>query len=124
LLISVLGNVIHSAAYGSFIPLRTGPATTGKLDSEVKEPQRFTADTICWIASCTKLMTTVAALQCVERGLLRLDADITDVLPELKDIDILLEMDDDGSGGRKPVLKKSKGKITLRCVTMCQILST
>jgi len=69
-------------------------------------------------------MTTVAALQCVERGLLRLDADITDVLPELKDIDILLEMDDDGSGGRKPVLKKSKGKITLRCVTMCQILST
>ena len=68
------------------------------------------------MASCTKLMTTVAALQCVERGLLRLDTDITDVLPELKDIDILVKMVDDGSGGKKPVLKKSKGKITLRYV--------
>lgn len=68
-------------------------------------------------------MTTVAALQCVERGLLRLDNDITDILPELKDIDILLEMVGNGSGGKKPVLKKSEGKITLRCVTICQILS-
>jgi CubicO group peptidase (beta-lactamase class C family) len=59
-------------------------------------------------------MTTVAALQCVERGLLRLDADITNILPELKDIDILLKMADDGSGGKKPILKKSVGKITLR----------
>lgn len=69
------------------------------------------------MASCTKLMTTVAALQCVERRLLHLDTDITDVLPELKNIDILLKMVDDGSGSEKPLLKKSEGKITLRCVT-------
>jgi len=107
LLISVAGNVIHSAAYGSYIP----------LDAEVVEGQKFTADTVCWMASCTKLMTTVAALQCVERRLLHLDTDITDVLPELKNIDILLKMVDDGSGSEKPLLKKSEGKITLRCVT-------
>lgn len=67
-------------------------------------------------------MTTVAALQCVERGLLSLDGDITNVLPELKDIDILLEMADDWSRGKKPILKKSKGKITLRFVTMRQMI--
>lgn len=61
-------------------------------------------------------MATVAAMQSVERGLLDLDADITDLLPELKDIDILLKFVDDGSGGKKPLLKKSKGKITLRYV--------
>jgi len=116
LIIPSPGNIIHSAAYGSYIPLQPRPAIAGKLNTEVIEPQKFTTDTVCWMASCTKLMTTVAALQCVERGLLRLDTDITDVLPELKDIDILVKMVDDGSGGKKPVLKKSKGKITLRCV--------
>jgi CubicO group peptidase (beta-lactamase class C family) len=116
LLIPSTGNKIHSAAYGSYIPLQPGQATAGKLDAEAVEPQNFTTDTVCWMASCTKLMTTVAALQCVERRLLCLDTDITDVLPELKDIDILLKMVDDGSGGKKPVLKKSKGMITLRCV--------
>jgi CubicO group peptidase (beta-lactamase class C family) len=88
------------------------------LGAEVVEPQKFTADTVCWMASCTKLMATVAAMQCVERGLLDLDADITDLLPELKDIDILLKFVDDGSGGKKPLLKKAKGKITLRYVAV------
>lgn len=64
-----------------------------------------------WIASCTKLMTTVAAMQCVERGLLSLDSDITDVLPEFKGIQILKGFDE--STG-KPILVDSKKTITLR----------
>ena len=33
-------------------------------------------DTVMWAASCTRLMTTVAAMQCVEKGLFTLDEDI------------------------------------------------
>ena len=39
------------------------------------------ADSPMWIASCTKLLTTIVALQCVERGLLALDADVSPILP-------------------------------------------
>ncbi|KZP11427.1 beta-lactamase [Athelia psychrophila] len=41
-------------------------------------------DSVFWIASCTKLLTTIAALQCVERGLFALDApaDVAHLLPE------------------------------------------
>ncbi len=43
------------------------------------------------LASCTKLLTSIAALQCVERGLLQLDEDVVRVLPEFKDIEIISE---------------------------------
>ncbi len=33
----------------------------------------MTDDTVCWIASMTKAITSVAAVQCVERGHLKLD---------------------------------------------------
>ena len=64
-----------------------------------------------WIASCTKISTTVAAMQCVERGQIELDGDITDVLTELKDIDILKGFDEDSG---KPILVKNTEPITLR----------
>jgi CubicO group peptidase (beta-lactamase class C family) len=46
-------------------------------------------DTLMWVASCTKLMTTVAVMQCVEKGLFTLDEDISRILPEWKSPDIL-----------------------------------
>jgi CubicO group peptidase (beta-lactamase class C family) len=67
-------------------------------------------DTPMWIASCTKLLTTISALQCVERGQVTLDEDITRLIPELKDIDIITAYDESG----KPTLVKAKNKITLR----------
>jgi CubicO group peptidase (beta-lactamase class C family) len=51
-------------------------------------------DTLMWVASCTKLMTTVAAMQCVEKGLFTLDENISRVLPEWKSPDILTGFDD------------------------------
>lgn len=113
------GNVIHSAAFGSYVPLPPAPssATKPELGSKMVAPRKFNADTVCWMASCTKLMATVAVMQCVESGLLSLDADITNLLPELKDIDIMLKFVDDGAGGKKPLLRKSEGKITLRCAS-------
>jgi CubicO group peptidase (beta-lactamase class C family) len=63
------------------------------------------------LASCTKLMTSISALQCVERGLFGLDVDVSSVLPELKDIQIITGFDE--STG-EAIMKKAENKITLR----------
>lgn len=64
-----------------------------------------------WLASCSKLATTVAALQCVERGLFSLDstADIERLLPEWANPEVL-SFAEDGSCTTTP----AKEKITLR----------
>ena len=53
-----------------------------------------------WIASCTKLLTSLAALQCVERGLLTKDGDISQAHPDLAPLGkmkVLQGFNDDGS---------------------------
>ena len=67
-------------------------------------------NTVMWIASFTKLLTAVAALQCVERGSLQLDSDVGDTWAPLKSMDILKGWDDDG----KPIFDKAKVIVTLR----------
>ena len=66
-------------------------------------------DTTFCIASSTKLATSVAAMQCVERGLIGLDDDVTDVLPELKNAQIFAGIEDGN-----PVMKKVQNTVTLR----------
>lgn len=70
-----------------------------------KEP--MTMDTVFWIASCTKLLATMACMQAVEQGKLNLDdaQQVYKACPELKDVKVL---QDDGS------LKDKKNDITLR----------
>src|SRR6266536_4245355 len=68
-----------------------------------------------WVASCTKLMTTIAALQCVEKGLFTLDEDVSRIVSELKDPEIITGFDE-ASG--KPKLVKAKNTITLRRMLM------
>ena len=65
-----------------------------------------------WVVSCTKLVTAVAALQCVERGLFSLEnaSDVDRLLPEWKDPEILTGWADDG----KPILRPATEKITLK----------
>jgi CubicO group peptidase (beta-lactamase class C family) len=70
----------------------------------------MTPDTVCWIASMTKALTSVAALQQVEAGRLKLDAPIAEVLPELASPQVLEGFDADG----KARLRPAKGAITLR----------
>lgn len=67
-----------------------------------------------WMASCTKLATTVAAMQCVEQGLLKLDDAVYDFLPELKVLKILTGFEEDGNGDDTPVLVENTKAITLR----------
>jgi len=62
------------------------------------------------LASCTKLMTTIAALQCVERGQIGLDDPVSVILPELKEKEIITGFNADGS----LTYQKAKNEITLR----------
>ncbi|KAJ1335637.1 methyl acetate hydrolase [Microdochium nivale] len=67
-------------------------------------------DSVMWIASCTKVITSIAAMQCCERGTLTLDGPIYDVLPELENLPVLEGFKDDGS----PILAPHKNTMTLR----------
>jgi CubicO group peptidase (beta-lactamase class C family) len=60
-------------------------------------------------------MTTVCVMQCVERGILKLDEDVSETwLPEFDDIGILKSMEGDKDGNEQPIYKKRTQKITLR----------
>src|SRR5216110_3450940 len=61
-------------------------------------------DSVIWIASMTKAVTAVAAMQLVERGKLSLDAPAADVVPELAAKGVLEGFDAKGQAiARKPV---------------------
>ena len=67
--------------------------------------------TVLSIASCTKLMTAIAVLQCVENGKLKLDDDVYGILPELESLEIITGIDQEDG---KPLLKPRSSHITLR----------
>lgn len=48
-------------------------------------------DTSMRIMSCTKLITATCALQCVERGLIGLDDDVSVYVPKLRDLWVLVD---------------------------------
>jgi methyl acetate hydrolase len=70
----------------------------------------MSTDTVFWIASMTKAITSIAAMQLVEQGKLALDHQIGDVLPELSAPQVFEGFDP--SGG--PRLRPAKRSITLR----------
>ncbi|KAF2869650.1 beta-lactamase/transpeptidase-like protein [Massariosphaeria phaeospora] len=92
------GQTLHASAAGvqSLKPGSTRP---------------FQLDTVCAIASMTKLMTAIAALQCVERGLLDLDASVKDRLPGIARYGIITGFDDEKN---EAVLTPEATPITLR----------
>ncbi|HZL00266.1 MAG TPA: serine hydrolase domain-containing protein [Caulobacteraceae bacterium] len=61
------------------------------------DPAPMTADTVFWIASMTKLVTSIAALQLVEEGVLALDQPVAEVRPEFADLPILEGFDAAGA---------------------------
>ena len=78
------------------------------LLSGEKKPQQL--DDICFLASATKLLTTIAALKCVEQGLLSLDGELSSIMPELAEKQVLTGFDDNGEAILEPV----KSPITLK----------
>ncbi|KAF5332035.1 hypothetical protein D9758_014589 [Tetrapyrgos nigripes] len=91
---------------------KSGPVVQEAFGFKSLKPDaaKVDLDTTFWVASCTKLMTSIAALQLVEKGLVDLDEDITRVLHEWKDAKILTGFDDDG----KPITRLARNKMTLR----------
>jgi len=74
------------------------------------EDAPMTSDTVFRIASMTKAVTGVAAMQCVERGELALDQPAGEIMPELAEPQVLEGFDTDG----KPLLRPARRPITLR----------
>jgi len=70
----------------------------------------MTADTVFWIASMIKAITSTAAMQLVEQGKLALDRPIADLLPELAAPQVLEGFDEAG----EPRLRPARRPIALR----------
>ena len=66
--------------------------------------------TVFWVASMTKAVVSVAALQLVEQGKLTLDSDLADLLPDLRGLEVLEGIGADG----QPRLRPARGAVTLR----------
>ncbi|AEO68224.1 uncharacterized protein THITE_2050675 [Thermothielavioides terrestris NRRL 8126] len=66
----------------------------GKASMKEGRDLPFTDSTICIIASMTKLMTSVAVVQCVEQGKLDLDQDVRPMFPEMGRYGIISGFDD------------------------------
>ncbi|KAK2606331.1 hypothetical protein QQS21_003262 [Conoideocrella luteorostrata] len=92
------GNFVYNRAFGE----RT-------LLSGEKKPQQL--DDVLYLASATKLIATIAALQCVEDGLLTLTGDLSAIVPELAAKQVLKGFSDDAD--ESPVLEPAARPITL-----------
>jgi CubicO group peptidase (beta-lactamase class C family) len=97
----VTGDFYYANAFGVRSLKDGDPATLLSLDSTF------------FYASSTKLLTSIAALQCVEKGQFTLDEDITRLIPEFRDMMILKGFDEESG---EPIFVKSVKTITLRSV--------
>lgn len=80
----------------------------GKRD--LSKPDPMTVDSVFWIASMTKAVTSAGAMQLVEQGKLSLEAPIGEVLPDLAAPQVLEGFDESG----EPKLRPASKPITLR----------
>ncbi len=98
--IAATGNeVIYQGAFGK-----------RDLSKDDAKENAMTADSVFWIASMTKAVTTAAGMQLVEQGKLSLDEPIGKVLPDLASPQVLEGFDANG----QPKLRAAKKPITLR----------
>ena len=67
-------------------------------------------DTVGWIASMTKAVTSTAAMQLVEQGRLDLDAPAASIVPYFDEVRVLEGFDDDG----RPRTRMPRSAFTLR----------
>lgn len=87
--------LIYSGAFGQSDSARALPATL---------------ETVLQIASATKALTSTAALQLMERGLLDLDAPASSYCPEINRLEVLDGWDENGD----PITRPPKQLITIR----------
>jgi len=116
--LSRVDQVLRDAAESGEVPgvvamaaTREGPLYQGAFGKRaLPDGADMSADSVFWIASMTKAITSTAAMQQVERGKLGLDDPIREVLPELASPQVLEGFDEAG----EPRLRPAKRPITLR----------
>lgn len=77
---------------------------------EIGTAANMSLDTLMWVASMTKPVTSVAAMQLVEQGRIGLDEPMGSHLPELAAVQVLEGFDDAGA----PRLRPPRRPVTLR----------
>lgn len=82
--------------------------------SILPDAHSMSKDTVFFLASTTKLVTAVAAMQCVERGLIGLDDPVGKHLPELDNANIIEGWRQDDNGKEEPILRQATSQVTLR----------
>jgi CubicO group peptidase (beta-lactamase class C family) len=87
-------DIIYSGAFG---------------ERELGSGVAMTEDTVCNIASMTKAITGVCAMQLVEQGKLDLESPVSKWIPQAAELQVLA-----GWEGEKPVLRAPAREITLR----------
>jgi CubicO group peptidase (beta-lactamase class C family) len=99
------------------IPAAAGMAATGSkilyqgaFGTRDSSGAALAEDSIFAIASMTKAITTVAAMQLVEQGKLQLDGPVSKQLPQLANLNVLTGFDPAG----KPLLQPAKTPVTLK----------
>lgn len=70
-------------------------------------------DAVLAVHSATKLFTATAALQCVEDGLMDLDAPAREYVPAIGDLDVLVALGDDGSMTTRPPVREITPRMLL-----------
>jgi methyl acetate hydrolase len=79
----------------------------GRVSVDGEEPVQ--ADTMFWIASMTKPLVSIAAVQLIERGELELEQPVAEILPAFGELPIL-----EGFDGDVPRLRPSTRTVTVR----------
>lgn len=89
----------------------------GRIHSDSEA--NFSTDSSAWIASMTKIVTSVAIMRIVEKGLVGLDDDVRPLVPQLAKVQILRGF----VGNDIPYLLENKTPITLRYMSpLCHSL--
>jgi methyl acetate hydrolase len=116
--LSQVDQVLYDAAQSGDVPgvvamaaTAEGPVYQGAFGKRtLPAGPAMTVDSVFWIASMTKAITSTAAMQLVEQHKLSLDSPIHEVLPELSSPQVLEGFDERG----EPTLRPAKRAITLR----------
>ncbi len=87
----------------------TSTLYAGAFGARVLGGAAMTLDSIGWLASLTKAVTSVAAMQLVEQGRIGLDQPLGDVLPKLANPQVLQGFDAAG----QPLLRPARRQLTL-----------
>jgi methyl acetate hydrolase len=112
--VDITGILEVAVAHGDLLGAAAAVSTPGGISSGAAGQARpdlpMAVDTVVWIASMTKAVTGLAAMQLVEQGRLDLDAPAGDVVPYLGQLSVLDGFADDGS----PLLRPPSRPVTLR----------